>query len=602
VRCSTRDNPFAPPEFADRISQNYSTALALQEIEGDFVEISGLIFKREWFLNVVRHAPANATRVRYVDKASSADSGCYTVGLLMARDDRGIYYIEEMIRGQWSAHVRNQMLLEMCRKDSIKYGGTVLTYIEQEGGGDGKTVSEQLITMLSQFPVYRDVVSGGQWKKKGNERLPGDAKVRRALPFAAQCEAGNVRLVEGSFHGDFLDEVTMFPEYAYADIVDACVIAGTQIATENGSKPIENVLPGDRVLTRGGFKEVLWSGQTGVSVDTVLIECHNGSVLQLTGNHPVYVVGKKWVQASRINAGDRVLVSTRRKSSRSTDTASGDTRSIIESTYKTTSGGESMERQKASIGTRGKRITGQFPTGTRCTTLTAIHSTTQSTILSACRCPSTQRSTRGEAILSGQNRTLKEFDHSRRSGTDHQRVANGIASMPHELSRTEKQQRKHAQRAARRLSPCTPTLSAVQRFALTGSESIPTAQSAIVTFARTATKRLTQERRSRSIAVAHVVRVRFMQHGEPVNVFNLSVSECEEYFANGILVHNCSGAYNALQRLAPTYGDVAQRSTEPMPKSRFGQTAHLGEGNSISQWSELPWNQNTEPTDELMGR
>lgn len=227
VRCSTRDNPFAPPEYYSRISQNYSAVLALQELEGDFVEFSGMIFRREWFSKTVESAPAESTRVRYWDKAASGpNEGCFTVGLLMARDARGIYYVEDVVRGQWTPHERNQIMLQVARSDAYKYGHSVLTYIEQEGGGDGKTVSDQLITMMSEFPVYRDIVSGGsRYKVVGNVRLPGDAKIRRAQPFAAQCEAGNIRLVLGSsngrWHRDYIEEMAMFGEYKYMDSVDA---------------------------------------------------------------------------------------------------------------------------------------------------------------------------------------------------------------------------------------------------------------------------------------------------------------------------------------------------------------------------------------------
>jgi predicted phage terminase large subunit-like protein len=221
VRCSTRDNPFAPKEYAATIANNYSSTLALQELEGDFIEMSGLIFKREWFGQTVMAAPADATRVRYWDKAATADGGCYTVGLLMARDAFGVYYVEDVVRGQWSANQRNQIMLQTARRDAFRYGGSVLTYIEQEGAGDGKTVVDQLIVMLSEFPVYRDVVGGSRWKTKGNVRLPGDAKQRRAQPYSAQAEAGNVRLVVAPWNGDYCDELALFPEYAYADQVDA---------------------------------------------------------------------------------------------------------------------------------------------------------------------------------------------------------------------------------------------------------------------------------------------------------------------------------------------------------------------------------------------
>ena len=51
--------------------------------------------------------------------------------------------------------------------------------------------------------------------------LPGDAKVRRAMRFSAQCEAGNVRVVEGPWNLDFLEECCAFPHYAFCDQVDA---------------------------------------------------------------------------------------------------------------------------------------------------------------------------------------------------------------------------------------------------------------------------------------------------------------------------------------------------------------------------------------------
>ncbi len=88
-----------------------------------------------------------------------------------------------------------RLIKQTCEADFQRYGGTVLTYIEQEGGGDGKTVMEQMIRMLGKYPVFRLSSNSNQWKIKGAVRLPGDAKVRRALPFAAQCEAGNVRIL-----------------------------------------------------------------------------------------------------------------------------------------------------------------------------------------------------------------------------------------------------------------------------------------------------------------------------------------------------------------------------------------------------------------------
>ena len=49
----------------------------------------------------------------------------------------------------------------------------------------------------------------------------GDKEIR-AAPFAAQAEAGNVRLVAGPWNRAFLDELTSFPHGAHDDQVDMC--------------------------------------------------------------------------------------------------------------------------------------------------------------------------------------------------------------------------------------------------------------------------------------------------------------------------------------------------------------------------------------------
>ena len=52
------------------------------------------------------------------------------------------------------------------------------------------------------------------------ERSSGN-KVERAAPLASAAEAGNLRLVEGTWIQDFLDEATAFPMGGHDDQVDA---------------------------------------------------------------------------------------------------------------------------------------------------------------------------------------------------------------------------------------------------------------------------------------------------------------------------------------------------------------------------------------------
>ena len=220
TRAHTLDNPFLPEKFFRILKARYSTVLAEQELGGEFVDVAGILFRREWFM-LVDQAPRDARRVRYWDRAATPGSGKYSAGVLMARDDRGLTYVEDVVRGQWSYHDRNEIMMQTAERDRRKYGGEVLIYTEQEGGSSGKEVGQQMVSMLAGHPIMMDIVGGKKSRKIDGVELPGEAKVIRALPFAGQAEARNVRMVRGAWNADYLDEMTAFPEYAYSDQVDA---------------------------------------------------------------------------------------------------------------------------------------------------------------------------------------------------------------------------------------------------------------------------------------------------------------------------------------------------------------------------------------------
>lgn len=237
VRARTKDNPFLPPEFYDLIRQRFSSRLSQQELEGDFVDIEGLMFRREWF-TFVDESPRDCQRVRYWDRASSDGTGDYSAGVLMSLDRRGIFYIEDVKRGQWSYHDRNQIILETAREDARRYNNEVLIFGEQEGGSGGKEVSQMFVKMLVGFPVFVDNVSVGSSKRMvGGEKLPGEAKVVRAMGLSAQAEAGNVRIVSGRWNQDWIEEITSFPEYTHDDQVDATAGAFNKLSSGMLSVP-----------------------------------------------------------------------------------------------------------------------------------------------------------------------------------------------------------------------------------------------------------------------------------------------------------------------------------------------------------------------------
>lgn len=83
----------------------------------------------------------------------------------------------------------------------------------------------------------------------------------------------------------------------------ACLVAGTMVETDRGPVPIEDVVAGDMVLTRRGYRRVSWSGMTKKVDELVSVEFSNGSVLTGTADHPVWVRGVGWTPLATLDGG-----------------------------------------------------------------------------------------------------------------------------------------------------------------------------------------------------------------------------------------------------------------------------------------------------------
>lgn len=224
--CRTSDNPFLPPNFIDHMRRNYTSTKAEQELEGAFVDFGGILFQRQWFDGqFIRMPPRDCMRVRYWDKAATKGGGCYTAGVLIGRSWEGAYYIESVVRGQWSPLERDHNISLTATLDAGIYGwGGVRIYVEQEPGSGGVDSVQSSIRQLAGHIVHADKVSGD--------------KRTRAEPFAAQCEARNVFIVEGAWNRDYIDEIVAFPEGKYVDMVDASSGAFNQLSKGSYAHPV----------------------------------------------------------------------------------------------------------------------------------------------------------------------------------------------------------------------------------------------------------------------------------------------------------------------------------------------------------------------------
>jgi intein/homing endonuclease len=94
-------------------------------------------------------------------------------------------------------------------------------------------------------------------------------------------------------------------------IAVACFVAGTPVATAVGLVPIENISVGDMVISADPVtgkiteKEVLeaYVRQSGELVHIWIC----GKETKATPDHPYHVVGRGWVVAGKLAAGDRLM-------------------------------------------------------------------------------------------------------------------------------------------------------------------------------------------------------------------------------------------------------------------------------------------------------
>lgn len=200
--------PLSPRRFSREalleIKRDVGPSVFEAEYQGSPTAPEGNMFKREWF-TIVDASPLRARRVRYWDKAGTEGGGDFTVGCRMALAEDGIWYVEDVVRGQWSSFERERIHRQTAELDAVFE--QVSHWFEQEPGSSGVDSKRVTIRNLAGFDVHGQTVTGD--------------KTVRAAGFAAQCEAGNVRLVRGPWNQAYIDELCAFPSGRHDDQVDA---------------------------------------------------------------------------------------------------------------------------------------------------------------------------------------------------------------------------------------------------------------------------------------------------------------------------------------------------------------------------------------------
>lgn len=208
-----------PERFPRAVVERDKVPMGSYAVAGQFQQRpaprSGGMFQRGDF-EIVDAVPAKVKRrVRAWDFAASkpkpGKQPDWTVGLRMAMAE-GVFYVEDVVRGRWSASEVERTLRNTATQDDT----AVTIRMPQDPGAAGKADAETKVKLLAGYPMVVKPVTGD--------------KATRARPASAQAEAGNVKLLRGPWNEVFLDEVCAFPNAMFDDQVDAFADALNELA------------------------------------------------------------------------------------------------------------------------------------------------------------------------------------------------------------------------------------------------------------------------------------------------------------------------------------------------------------------------------------
>jgi hypothetical protein len=90
----------------------------------------------------------------------------------------------------------------------------------------------------------------------------------------------------------------------------SCLASGTPVASETGSRPIEQILPGDKVLAQdpdsGQLEYKVVLQRTVRRLGEMRKVSTGDDSVTVTLGHPFWVVGKGWRMAKELEVGERV--------------------------------------------------------------------------------------------------------------------------------------------------------------------------------------------------------------------------------------------------------------------------------------------------------
>lgn len=212
----TSANPHIAADEIDELRKTLPALVARQEIDAEFVQLAGALFKRQ-NIQVIDTEPmisyCRSWDLAFTEKTTSD----WTAGAKMGVTNDGTIVISDIVSGQmeWPDAVR--LIANTAKLDgpSVRQGVEV---VSAQVGVLQTLLRDPLLLAhtFSPIEVHRD-------------------KLTRALPLVARSEQGKLAIVRGHWNQKFLDELCAFPESPHDDQVDACSGGMTLLTLPTGA-------------------------------------------------------------------------------------------------------------------------------------------------------------------------------------------------------------------------------------------------------------------------------------------------------------------------------------------------------------------------------
>lgn len=370
---------------------------------------------------------------------------------------------------------------------------------------------------------------------------------RKNCPILYRASAGKYRYPDKGEPGSKARHMVPL-KGEFCDHVDhVCFAEGTMVETAAGPRDISTIRIGDAVWTSNGLRIVTKVFDNNDQHANRYEICTKDTTISVTAtpNHPVKTQ-RGWVRISDLRLRDTIYLHKSSTGKCSTYTLENDIFPEGQSGCTGLCGSSLTETsQKAMISTT--------KTGTQATTTSATSKCSTERSTTGCTCGSATKLT-----LSGSSKTSTTPASMRRCGISLRRAAGGTQRLHGKLLKNERKKRTRANVVAKSLSrkrlnrrhtvvePVEPVSFEDAVRMASGSQNNTSRrlnnESLSSKPASVAGRIFEPDRPELSIAKPTEVTSISTVQGKPQRVLNLEVETVNDYFANGVLVHNCDAS------------------------------------------------------------